>query len=226
MLLMGLGMGCPGIPVGSDHRVGRPRRPERRGGWRPKHDDLSGPRWARHSSVRSSSRVSRWACCTGSSRAAIPPQVKSEATVKLASGVPFISNSDLRNQLEKASVAPKTAEAIIDENATARLDSAARCALGSGVGRGGLVVPHRPGTNGSGRSEEGIDAPGRQPRRSGSAAFSRRRVLVHRQEFFRAPGRIRTCEKTDEKSVALIHSATGAATLKLLTPDPPAGGRT
>ncbi len=55
--------------------------------------------------------------------AAIPPQVKSEATVKLASGVPFISNSDLRNQLEKASVAPKTAEAIIDENATARLDA-------------------------------------------------------------------------------------------------------
>jgi MFS family permease len=54
---------------------------------------------------------------------AIPASVKSEATVKLASGVPFISNTDLQRQLEDASVPPKTADAIVDENAAARLDA-------------------------------------------------------------------------------------------------------
>jgi MFS family permease len=53
--------------------------------------------------------------------AAIPAQVKAEATVKLSSGVPFISDSDLQRQLKAASVPATVADAIVDENSTARL---------------------------------------------------------------------------------------------------------
>jgi MFS family permease len=53
---------------------------------------------------------------------AVPADVKSKAQVELAGGVPFVSDADLTRALDKAGVAPKTADAIVSENATARID--------------------------------------------------------------------------------------------------------
>ncbi len=53
---------------------------------------------------------------------AVPSQVKSEVSVKLAGGVPFVSDADLKTALAKAGVPPKAADAIVEENETARLD--------------------------------------------------------------------------------------------------------
>ena len=46
----------------------------------------------------------------------------STATVELAEGIPFVSDADLQTALDDAGVPPATADAVIDENATARLD--------------------------------------------------------------------------------------------------------
>lgn len=59
---------------------------------------------------------------------AIPSHVKSEATVQMAAGVPFVSDADLKSGLDAAGVAPETADAIVEENATARI-AALRSAL-------------------------------------------------------------------------------------------------
>jgi MFS family permease len=54
---------------------------------------------------------------------AVPAAVKSKATsTELTGGVPFVSDADLKAALDKAGVPAKTASAIVDENATARLD--------------------------------------------------------------------------------------------------------
>ena len=53
---------------------------------------------------------------------AVPASVKSKAKTELAGGVPFISDADLKTALDDAHVPPKTADAIVDENETARLD--------------------------------------------------------------------------------------------------------
>ncbi|MGH9288342.1 MAG: MFS transporter, partial [Acidimicrobiales bacterium] len=45
------------------------------------------------------------------------------ATVELAEGIPFVSDADLQTALDEAGVPPATADAIVDENATARLDA-------------------------------------------------------------------------------------------------------
>ena len=50
-------------------------------------------------------------------------QVAQTASVKLAAGVPFISDADLESSLEEAGVSGDTAKAIEKENATARLRS-------------------------------------------------------------------------------------------------------
>jgi hypothetical protein len=52
---------------------------------------------------------------------AIPEQVSSNAQVELASGIPFISDQDLRTALQDAGVPAATADAIIAENEQARL---------------------------------------------------------------------------------------------------------
>jgi MFS family permease len=52
---------------------------------------------------------------------AVPDSVKSQATVKLAGGVPFISDAELEAQLEKAQVPASTTTAIVEENEDARL---------------------------------------------------------------------------------------------------------
>jgi Major Facilitator Superfamily len=53
---------------------------------------------------------------------AVPSSVKSQATTKLAGGAPFLSDAQLKTALSDAHVPPKTADAIVAENATARID--------------------------------------------------------------------------------------------------------
>jgi MFS family permease len=52
---------------------------------------------------------------------AVPASVKSQATTKLAGGVPFISDEELRTGLEKANVPTEEANAIVEANENARL---------------------------------------------------------------------------------------------------------
>jgi Na+/melibiose symporter-like transporter len=59
----------------------------------------------------------------------VPNDLSSKASVELASGVPFVSDADLEKALEDADVPPDAAEAIVDENASARLDGL-RSAMG------------------------------------------------------------------------------------------------
>ena len=53
----------------------------------------------------------------------VPAEVTANATVELADGIPFVSDADLQTALDEAGVPPATADAIVDENATARLDA-------------------------------------------------------------------------------------------------------
>ena len=53
---------------------------------------------------------------------AIPEEVSANAQVELASGIPFISDADLRAALEDAGVPADTADAIVEENQQSRLD--------------------------------------------------------------------------------------------------------
>src|SRR6516164_8572527 len=52
----------------------------------------------------------------------VPKDVASKAQVELAGGIPFLSDNDLQAQLDKAGVPLKTADAIVTENANARID--------------------------------------------------------------------------------------------------------
>jgi hypothetical protein len=54
---------------------------------------------------------------------AVPGNLKSKAKTELASGVPFVSDADLRAALDTAGVPKQQADAIVDDNATARLDA-------------------------------------------------------------------------------------------------------
>jgi hypothetical protein len=47
--------------------------------------------------------------------------VASEASVELASGVPFVSDDDLDGALSQAGVDPETAEAVVDDNPDAHV---------------------------------------------------------------------------------------------------------
>jgi MFS family permease len=53
---------------------------------------------------------------------AVPKDLAAKAQVELAGGIPFMSDKDLQAALDKANVPPKTADAIVKENATARID--------------------------------------------------------------------------------------------------------
>ena len=52
----------------------------------------------------------------------VPDQVVSNAQVELTSGVPFVSDADLEAALDEAHVSGPVADAIVDENANARID--------------------------------------------------------------------------------------------------------
>jgi uncharacterized membrane protein len=54
---------------------------------------------------------------------AVPAEVKAKAKTELASGVPFLSDKDLRAALDKADVPKQTADEVVKENKTARLDA-------------------------------------------------------------------------------------------------------
>jgi MFS family permease len=51
----------------------------------------------------------------------VPDRIVSQAEVELTSGVPFISDQDLETALDESSVRPAVADAIVDENADARI---------------------------------------------------------------------------------------------------------
>ena len=51
----------------------------------------------------------------------VPKDLASKAQVELAGGIPFMSDKDLQTQLDKAHVPAKTADAIVEENAKARI---------------------------------------------------------------------------------------------------------
>ena len=52
---------------------------------------------------------------------AVPTTVKSQTSVELASGIPFISDAELEASLKSHGVSGATADAIVEENETARL---------------------------------------------------------------------------------------------------------
>jgi MFS family permease len=52
----------------------------------------------------------------------IPDRVVSQAQVELTSGVPFISDKDLEAALQQEHVRPSVADAVVEENANARID--------------------------------------------------------------------------------------------------------
>ena len=61
---------------------------------------------------------------------AVPDQISAQANVKLAGGIPFISDTDLDKALDKAGVSQDVSTAVLDENKQARLDGL-RIALAS-----------------------------------------------------------------------------------------------
>ncbi|HUJ67722.1 MAG TPA: hypothetical protein VLX59_19415, partial [Acidimicrobiales bacterium] len=52
----------------------------------------------------------------------VPKSVQSNATAKLAGGIPFVSDAQLRQGLADAGVPARAADAIVAENSTARLN--------------------------------------------------------------------------------------------------------
>jgi hypothetical protein len=52
----------------------------------------------------------------------VPEEVSAKARVELDGGIPFVSDEDLKTELDKAGVPPKTADAVVAENADARLE--------------------------------------------------------------------------------------------------------
>jgi EmrB/QacA subfamily drug resistance transporter len=53
---------------------------------------------------------------------AIPEQVKSQASVQLAGGVPFLSDVDLQESLDRAAVSPSVTDAALEVNRDARVE--------------------------------------------------------------------------------------------------------
>jgi hypothetical protein len=51
----------------------------------------------------------------------VPERLSSKAQTELSSGIPFISDADLEKALDDAGVHGKTAQAVVDENADARI---------------------------------------------------------------------------------------------------------
>jgi hypothetical protein len=52
----------------------------------------------------------------------VPKDLASKAEVELAAGIPFTSDADLETALDEADVPKQTADEIVEENETARLD--------------------------------------------------------------------------------------------------------
>jgi hypothetical protein len=75
---------------------------------------------------------------------AIPASVKSEAQVKLASGVPFVSDADLQQALEGANVDQQAADAALEAYRNARISGlTSSLALLASVALSGLFLAQR-----------------------------------------------------------------------------------
>jgi hypothetical protein len=53
----------------------------------------------------------------------VPAAVEEQASTELASGVPFLSDTQLQAALSDAGVPPQTADAVVDVNSDARLEA-------------------------------------------------------------------------------------------------------
>ncbi|MQS16685.1 MFS transporter [Streptomyces kaniharaensis] len=82
----------------------------------------------------------------------IPAEVKSQATVQLSGGVPFLSDAQLQDALAKAGVSAETTQAALDANAHARIDGLkVALAILALIGLVGLffvqrIPPNQPGS--------------------------------------------------------------------------------
>lgn len=95
----------------------------------------------------------------------VPPELSEQAEVELASGVPFLSDPQVRTALEGRGVTGDVADAVVAVNSEARLD-----ALRSAFGLTGLLalaallatgrVPTRPTTRREGQDDAGPPATG------------------------------------------------------------------
>lgn len=103
--------------------------------------------------------------------AAVPAHVKSQATVELAGGIPFVSDAALESSLQQAGVPAQTSKAIVAENEAARLDALrsamaalAVIALLALLFSGGIPAEQPgAGTPGEGGLPDGLSGDGEPP---------------------------------------------------------------
>jgi MFS family permease len=106
-----------------------------------------------------------------SNDAAVPQEMATQAQVQLSAGIPFVSDADLGATLQKAGVPSDTAQAIVDDNASARINGL-RAALAvlaffallalALTGRLPTVQPDDDGEDGGGGDESGEAGAGPQ----------------------------------------------------------------
>ncbi len=102
---------------------------------------------------------------------AVPKELSSQAQVQLSSGIPFVSDVDLSAALKKADVPTSTAQAIVDDNATSRINGLrAALAVLAFMALLGLVMTRRLPSRQSKATTPGSDSPAvAAPPRSGDA---------------------------------------------------------
>jgi MFS family permease len=99
----------------------------------------------------------------------VPPEVVDQATTELAGGIPFLSDAQLEEALAEAGVDEATTEAILDDNAQARIDAlrAALAVLAVLVGLAfffsGGIPARAVGRAPEGAAESADEAPGQEP---------------------------------------------------------------
>ena len=159
LLLAGLGIGALASQLGCRDRLRGSRRADRAGRGHSEHDDeprcVDRYRARRRRAHRRPHELVLHRASQGNP--AVPADLTSKAQTELTSGVPFISDADLESALDDAGVPPKTATAIVDENATrtvGRLAIVARVAGGAGARRALLqpAPPHATSVGAGGRS--------------------------------------------------------------------------
>ncbi|MFF2043104.1 MFS transporter [Kitasatospora sp. NPDC058170] len=91
---------------------------------------------------------------------AVPTAVKSQASVQLESGAPFLSDAQLTAALDQAGAGPETAAAVLDANAEARVDGLrAALAVLALAGLLAMFFTHRIPTTAPGSTAPGSSAP-------------------------------------------------------------------
>jgi hypothetical protein len=121
MILAGLGIGALARSSAASQSPRCPTSRARRwAAFRTRSPTLAFP-LARHSPARLIAALTSSLLTGVQQNPAVAASVKSHATTELASGVPFISDAELKTALEQANVPPETANAIVEENENARL---------------------------------------------------------------------------------------------------------